>query len=71
MLVLTRKPGERVLIGPNIEVVVVEVHGDRVRLGFECPSHIRILREELCKDQAPLHEDDSDVTESFYHAECA
>ena len=34
MLVLSRKPGEAVVIGGNIEVTVLEVHGDRVKLGL-------------------------------------
>jgi carbon storage regulator CsrA len=47
MVVLNRKAGERVLVGSNIEVVVVEVCGDQVKLGFECPRDIRVLRDEL------------------------
>ena len=47
MLVLNRKAGERVLVGSNIEVVVVEVCGDQVKLGFECPRDIPVLRDEL------------------------
>ncbi len=47
MLVLSRKPGERILIGPKIEVVVVEITVDKVKLGFECPQDVRVLREEL------------------------
>ena len=47
MLVLSRRIGERVLIGRNVEIVVAEVRGDRVKLGFECPPEVRVLREEL------------------------
>jgi carbon storage regulator len=47
MLVLSRKPGQRILIGPNIEIVVAEIRGGQVKLGFECPSQIRVIREEL------------------------
>jgi carbon storage regulator len=47
MLVLSRKTGERILIGPNIEIIVTEVRGDRVRLGFTCPPNVRVIREEL------------------------
>ncbi len=47
MLVLSRKVGERVLIGSNIEIMVVEARGDRIKLGFECPRDVRVLREEL------------------------
>ena len=47
MLVLTRKPGEKVLIGTGINVTVAEVKGNKVRLGFEAPDDVRILRAEL------------------------
>lgn len=47
MLVLSRKKNERVMIGDDIAVVVVEICGDRVRLAFEAPSDIIIHREEV------------------------
>lgn len=47
MLVLSRKPGESVVIGGNITVTVVEVKGNRVRLAFDAPGDVRILRSEL------------------------
>lgn len=47
MLVLSRKKGQSVLVGREIKVVVVEVTGDTVRLGFEAPPELEIFREEL------------------------
>lgn len=47
MLVLTRRAGERITIGDDIEVVVVSVRGDHVRLGFSAPRHITVRRSEL------------------------
>jgi len=47
MLVLSRKKGERVVIGHDIYVKVIEVRGDRVKLGFEGPNEVPIHREEL------------------------
>ncbi len=47
MLVLSRKRGERIVIGDEIEVVVLEIRGDRVKLGFEGPREIPIHRKEL------------------------
>ena len=38
MLILSRKPGERMLVGEDVEVVVLEVEGGRVKLGFESPA---------------------------------
>ncbi len=49
MLVLSRKPGEAVVIGDNVEVTVLEVHGDRVKLGLRGPAEVPIRREELCR----------------------
>ncbi len=47
MLVLSRKLGENVVIGDGITVTVVEVKGNRVRLGIDAPDQVRILRAEL------------------------
>jgi carbon storage regulator len=47
MLVLSRKVGERLVIGDNITVVVSRVAGNRVTLGIEAPSDVRIVRGEL------------------------
>lgn len=47
MLVLSRKVGERVLIGENISVTVVRVSGNMVRIGVEAPQEMPVVREEL------------------------
>jgi carbon storage regulator len=47
MLVLSRKIGERATIGGDIVVTVVQISRDRIRLGFDCPPELRILRDEL------------------------
>ncbi len=49
MLVLTRKPGERVLIGDDIVVTIIESRGDGVRIGIDAPRGVRIHREEVLK----------------------
>lgn len=52
MLVLTRRINERIVIGENIVVTVLEVHGDQVRLGIDAPREIKVFREEvLTRDQ--------------------
>ena len=48
MLVLSRKLNESVCIADDIEVVIVEVRGNRVRLGFRAPASVSIQRTE-CK----------------------
>lgn len=50
MLVLSRKVGERILIGENISVTVVRITGSGVRIGVEAPSEMAVIRQEL-KDQ--------------------
>ena len=47
MLVLSRFKDEKVMIGDNITVTVVEVRGDKVRLGFEAPKDVPIHRQEV------------------------
>ena len=47
MLILTRKKDEAIRVGDDIRIVLVQIKGGQVRLGIECPSHIRVLREEL------------------------
>ncbi len=47
MLVLTRKPAQKILIGDNIIVTVLKIQGDQVSIGIEAPSDTPILREEL------------------------
>ena len=59
MLVLSRKPGEQVVLGDGITLTVVEVRGDRVRLAFDAPDQVRILRGELaCWQEEPAACDD-------------
>ena len=50
MLVLSRKVGERILIGENISVTVVRVAQGTVRIGVDAPDDLQIVREEI-KDQ--------------------
>ena len=49
MLVLTRKFGERIVIGDDIVITVMAGAGDRVRLGITAPDGVPILREELLR----------------------
>ena len=49
MLVLTRKPGERILIGDNIVVTILDSRGDGVRIGIDAPRGITIQREEVLR----------------------
>ncbi|MFN8187071.1 MAG: carbon storage regulator CsrA [Gaiellales bacterium] len=47
MLVIARKPGERICLGDDITVTVLEVSGSSVRLGIDAPAEVQIYRHEL------------------------
>lgn len=50
MLVLSRKKNEKLLIGHDVKITVVEIFPDRVRLGVEAPDQVRVVRAELAKN---------------------
>jgi carbon storage regulator len=47
MLVLTRKIGQSIVIGDEIEVVVLEVRGEQVRVGIRAPKSVSVHRKEI------------------------
>ena len=47
MLVLTRKPGEKIFIGDNMSLTVVEIKGDNVRIAVDAPREVKIYRGEI------------------------
>lgn len=47
MLVLSRKKDEKILIGDNITLMVIEIRGDKVRLGIDAPRDVTVHREEV------------------------
>lgn len=50
MLVLNRKKGERIIIGENIEIVVLDVQGDSARLGISAPRSVGVYRQEIYEE---------------------
>lgn len=52
MLVLSRKPGERILVGNDVVITIVRIGPNTVRLGIDAPGHMNIVREELCDPNA-------------------
>lgn len=50
MLVLARQSGESLIIGDNIEIKIVEVQGNKVKIGIDAPKQISILRKELVEE---------------------
>ena len=47
MLVLSRKKDESVIIGDDIRITIVDIRGDKVRLGIECPATLSVHRREV------------------------
>ncbi|ADB48455.1 carbon storage regulator CsrA [Conexibacter woesei] len=47
MLIITRRPGEKIVLGDDITVTVMEVSGQTVRLGIDAPKELPIYREEI------------------------
>ena len=68
MLVLSRQRDETIMIGDDVEITIVDVRGDKVRLGISAPAHIAVHRKEVydairrekqgaSKDGAPVQVD--------------
>jgi carbon storage regulator len=47
MLIITRRPGEKVMVGEDIVVHVMEIVGNSVRVGIEAPRSVPVYREEI------------------------
>jgi carbon storage regulator len=47
MLVITRKPGERICLGDDVTITVLDVAGSTVRIGIEAPAEVRVYRHEI------------------------
>jgi carbon storage regulator len=47
MLVLSRRKDEKIIVGDNITVMVIEIRGDKVRLGIDAPPEITVHRQEV------------------------
>lgn len=50
MLILTRKAGESIQIGDNIEITVISVSGDQIKIGINAPRSIEVYRKEVYLD---------------------
>lgn len=70
MLVLSRKKNESIVVNDNIVITVVDVRGDKVRIGIEAPRDVSVHRQEVLeailseklKFSSPRSEESSDVT---------
>lgn len=62
MLILSRKVNERIMIGDRIELSVVEIRGDQVKLGIDAPKDVKVYRQEVYEaiqeeNRAAVHAD--------------
>ena len=63
MLVLSRKPGEQILIGDQVKITVVRIGPNTVRIGIDAPGDLRVIRGEL---QPLIVEIEMDSNEASY-----
>ncbi len=65
MLVLTRKRDETILIGDDIEIFIVDVSEDKVKIGINAPKSIRIMRKELLEQVKSENIESTDISGSL------
>ena len=61
MLVLTRKSNQSIMIGDDVEVSVLSVMGEKVRIGIQAPQEIPVFRKEIYLE---IHRDDGTATDA-------
>lgn len=74
MLIITRRPGEKVMVGEDIVVHVMEIVGNSVRVGIEAPRSVPVYREEIWnavrdENRAATHAVPGDLPEPARHGE--
>ena len=47
MLIITRRPGERIMLGDDVRIHIMEIVGNNVRVGVEAPRSVPVYREEI------------------------
>ncbi len=63
MLALSRKPGESVIIGNDIEITILEVKGEQVKVGIKAPQSVAIYRKELFEQIQESNREASKISE--------
>ena len=58
MLVITRQPGDSILIGEDIKIIILEVSGDKIKIGIDAPRSVRIMRSEVLDTERANQEAD-------------
>lgn len=62
MLILSRKKDESILIGSDIEISIISVQGDQVKIGINAPKEIDVFRKELFDDTKNENREASEIT---------
>ncbi len=47
MLILSRKVNEKIMIGNDVSISIIEIRGDQVRIGVDAPKHVKVFRREV------------------------
>ncbi len=68
MLVLTRRPGESLMIGDDVVVTILEVRGDVVRVGIKAPRSVQVHREEIYRELQKANREAASPSESAVQA---
>ncbi len=63
MLVLTRKINESIIIEEDIKIKILEVKGEKVKIGIIAPKHLTILRDELYQEVSQQNKKASDISD--------
>ena len=50
MLILSRKTNQKILVGDDIELTIIEIRGDQVKVGINAPSSVKVFREEIYRE---------------------
>lgn len=61
MLILTRKENQSIMIGDNIEITIVNIKGDHVKIGINAPSNIKVFRKEIFEEIQNANKEASNV----------
>ena len=69
MLVLSRKKGQTLVIGDDIEITVIDIQGDQIRLGVEAPKHVKVYRKELYEEIQAENRNAAKIAKSVTPAE--
>ena len=65
MLVINRKSNESIIIGDNIEIIISEIDGDRVKVCIDAPKEISIVRKELLEAREVNKQSDNKLSENM------